>query len=106
MFARVGWVVTWLFAPLAGLVLVGLAIFVTLTGYDELVPAALMGFCALLFWVVLIWAVARELPVKRRPLYVGGCVALAAAALAASYLPQMTDEEASVTLILPPRNSQ
>lgn len=78
MFVKVGWIVTWLFAPLAGFAAVGLAIFVTLTGYDELVLPAVMGASALALWLVLCWGVARLLAGRPRLIYVAGCAVIAA----------------------------
>jgi hypothetical protein len=104
VFTRIGWAVTWLFAPLAGLAMFGVAIFATLTGYDELAPAVLMACCALVMWLVLIWAVARLLPGKVRAVYLGGCAAFAIVALAASYLPTVEGpDETTVDLIQPPK---
>jgi hypothetical protein len=84
VFLRVGWIVTWLFAPLAGLTAVGLAIFMTLTGYDELVLPAAMGASALVLWLVLCWGVARLLAGRRRLMYVAGCAVIAVGVAGAS----------------------
>lgn len=108
MFTRIGWAVTWLFAPIAGLAIFGVAIFTTLTGYDELAPAALMAVCALVMWAMLIWSVARLLSGRRLQLYLGGCVAFAVTALAISCVPLLSpaeprSDEVSVDLIQPPK---
>lgn len=108
MFTRIGWAVTWLFAPLAGLAIFGVAVFTTLTGYDELAPAALMAVCALVMWLVLIWSVARLLSGRVRGVYLGGCAAFATATLAISCFPLLAGPEAgseqvSVELIQPPK---
>lgn len=73
MFAKVGWTITWLFAPLAGFSVVGVAIFLTLVGYDALLPTALMATASLLLWGVLIWGVARLLSSRLRKVYLAGC---------------------------------
>lgn len=108
MFTRIGWAVTWLFAPLAGLAILGVAIFTTLTGYDELAPAALMAVCALVMWAMLIWSVARQLSGRRLQIYLGGCAAFAVTALAISCVPLLSgaepsSEQVSVDLIQPPK---
>jgi high-affinity Fe2+/Pb2+ permease len=103
VFIRIGWAATWLFAPLAGLAALGVAIFTTLTGYDELAPAAAMAVCAVVMWLLLIWAVARLLSGRTRGVYLGGCATLAVGALAASYIPSAGDDvdDVSVSQVLP-----
>ena len=108
MFTRIGWAVTWLFAPLAGLTVFGVAIFASLVGYSELAPIALVAAFALIMWLVLIWAVARLLSGRVRGVYLSGCAAFATAALAISGLPLLAgpgsgSEQISVDLIKPPK---
>lgn len=108
MFMRVGWALTWLFAPLAGLTVFGVAAFASLIGYEELAPIALIAAFALTMWLALIWAVARLVSGRVRGVYLGGCAAFAIAAFAISCFPLLSgpkagSEQVSVDLIKPPK---
>ena len=103
MFPKVGWVVTWLAAPLAVIAAVGLS---NAIGEGDVHLTDVLSATVVVLWICLVWAVARVNAGRVRMTYLAGCVILTAAYLGLSAMPRQpakttSSDVVSVTLIKP-----
>lgn len=96
MFAKVGWVVTWLVAPLAAVAAVG---FSNAIGEGDVHLTDVLSAVVVVLWICLVCAVAKVSAGRVRTIYLAGCITLAAAYLGLTAIPRQSPQAASSDVV-------